>query len=138
MFATVVTYSAAISACSTATSWQVALHLFSELLHKQLQLPKAACYDGASICGAPNSVAFNAAVVACEKGSAWESALYFMREMDLRSLELDLITCNAVVNSCSCSCRWGYYSAYSSFWVKKCFNSPLTRCLWSFWMFLDI
>ena len=49
----------------------------------------------------PNSVTFNAAIIACEKGHRWENALNLMHEMHLRRLELDLITCNAVVNTCS-------------------------------------
>ena len=89
MLVTVVTCSAAISACATAACWQAALHVFYELL----TLEQSGLV--------PNSVTFNAAIIACEKGHRWENALNLMHEMHLRRLELDLITCNAVVNTCS-------------------------------------
>eukprot|EP00434_Breviolum_minutum_P005644 symbB.v1.2.004972.t4/scaffold288.1/size478366/2 len=89
MLVTVVTCSAAISACATAACWQAALHVFYELL---------ALEQSGLV---PNSVTFNAAIIACEKGHRWENALNLMHEMHLRRLELDLITCNAVVNTCS-------------------------------------
>lgn len=101
--ATVVTYSAAISACSTATSWQCAIHLFHELL--QLERRERHEDSHGPLGFASNSVAFNAAIIACEKGNQWKSALNLMHVMHSRQLQLDLITCNAVVNACSCSCR---------------------------------
>lgn len=118
--ATVVTYSAAISACSTATSWQCAIHLFNELL----QLERYEDSPGPFGRFASNSVAFNAAIIACEKGNQWKSALNLMHVMLTRQLQLDLITCNAVVNACSCTCRWAKPTLCSSFSFSPCFLDP--------------
>ena len=111
IMATVVTYSAAISACSTAASWQCAIHLFNELL----QLEQHEDSRGPFGRFASNSVAFNAAIIACEKGNQWKSALNLMHVMHSRQLQLDLITCNAVVNACSCSFRWAEPTFHSCF-----------------------
>lgn len=100
----VVTCSAAISACATV-AWQEALHLF-ELIEQPKHADPSQLHTHTSQSGA-NSVTFNAVILASEKGRRWESALMFMHFMEIRRFQCDLLTCNAVVSACSCCFRQG-------------------------------
>ena len=64
--ATLISFSAAISACDKARQWEQTLTLF----HKVRATGVAA-----------NVICFNAAISACEKGEQWEQALTLLHKM---------------------------------------------------------
>jgi len=63
-----VSYTAAIHACATASHWPVALSLLQDARDGGLE---------------PDTIACNAALSACERGGQWQEALLLLQEMDL-------------------------------------------------------
>ena len=61
----VITYSAAISACKKGSRWQQALELLTEMQAQGLE---------------PGVITYSAVISACEKGSQWHEALGLLAE----------------------------------------------------------
>jgi pentatricopeptide repeat protein len=81
----VITFSAAISACTTGGQWEKALDLFREMQSRGID---------------PDVITFSAAISACEKGRQWEKALDLFREMQSRGIDPNEITYNATIAAC--------------------------------------
>ena len=89
--ASVVTFSAVISCCETASRWLEALEVLR-------------CLPKSRLTG--NCYTFNAAVSACEKGSCWLGAVWLLYEMKMAAWQLDMISYNAAISACSSSSQW--------------------------------
>lgn len=80
---TVVSYSAALSACEKGGQWELALELL-ELMRSQMQ---------------PNVFAYSACISACGAGGEWQKSVELHKEMIRAGVEPSLISFNAVLEA---------------------------------------
>ena len=88
---TVISYSAAISACEKGAQWERALTLFQAM-------PKAKIPSDVISC--------NAAISACEKGGQWEQALTLFHAMPKEKILSDVISYSAAISACEKGGQW--------------------------------
>ncbi|CAE7890796.1 unnamed protein product [Symbiodinium microadriaticum] len=84
-------FTIAISTCTKAAHWQMALALFRGM-------PKASI--------TPKVVSYNATISSCEKGSQWQVALQLFEEIPQVKLVPDVISYNATISSCQKDGQW--------------------------------
>ena len=91
MKANTISYSAVISACSSAGRWQEAEQLFSEM-------------DGDDC--SPNAITFSCLISACERGGQFDRALDWFQRMQQSGVDADGIIYRCAAPSSSRSSQW--------------------------------
>ena len=90
----VITFSAAISACAVGKKWQEAVFLLGKCAE---QMP-------------PDVVAYNASLNACEKAGQWSAALALLSELcsnhHIDGSVPDVISYNSTISVCALAAKW--------------------------------
>ncbi|CAE7770868.1 unnamed protein product [Symbiodinium sp. CCMP2456] len=100
---TVVSFSAAISACEQVQSWHVVIGLLAALRRRGTE---------------PNVISYSAAVSAFEKASRWCEVLQLITEMRDQNLQPNVITYTSALGACDVSQRWE-----QSLWLHQDLNA---------------
>lgn len=87
--ATLITFSAAVSACEKSAKWQEAIHLLGEVELQRLE---------------GDLILHNAAIRACEQATKWQQALHLLHQAEENQLRSNEITYSSVI---VCSARCG-------------------------------
>ena len=87
----VISYNAAISACTQGSQWERALNLFEPMSLNRVW---------------PNNVSYNAAMSACEKGGQWQHALALIADMTNVKLSPEVYGFSTAISACEKMCQW--------------------------------
>eukprot|EP00397_Hematodinium_sp_SG-2012_P018259 GEMP01018700.1.p1 GENE.GEMP01018700.1~~GEMP01018700.1.p1 ORF type:complete len:778 (-),score=183.43 GEMP01018700.1:398-2710(-) len=88
---TVVSYSAAISACEKAGEWVAAVRLLDTMKAENV---------------APNAIAYSATISACARAAEWSVALNIFDSMLSEKVKKDVIVFNAAITACANAAMW--------------------------------
>eukprot|EP00439_Symbiodinium_sp_Y106_P019042 s1768_g2.t1 len=89
--ASVVSCSAAASACEKGSAWLQAMLLISSSQKSKIQL---------------DVIAYSALASACAQGDSWQTAVCLVADLRQSDGHTDLVTCNAVITACAEGRRW--------------------------------
>ena len=119
-------FTAGISACARAQTWQLAVHLFNSMSKAKVvanvfsyNSTISACEKGgqwqlamqlldsmrtATICA--DVISYSATISACEKGGQWQVAMHLFDSMHKVQVDADVISYNATISACEKGGQW--------------------------------
>ena len=80
-----------MSSCQKGGLWQLALHLFNDMVDATV---------------APDVISYSAAISSCEKGQQWQMALHLFHKMEQDQLQPNVISYSATISACEKGGQW--------------------------------
>ncbi|CAE7307570.1 MRL1 [Symbiodinium pilosum] len=108
---TVVTFSAAISACGKSSQWIAALDLFSSMDKRTLEA---------------NVITLSSAITACERSLKWPEALVLIADALSTQLKPNTIAYSAALSACSQSWQWGASLALLAYFQRRAVRADVS------------